>query len=349
MTTSVDFIIIGQGLAGTTLAWMLRQRGRSVLVIDRDTPHSSSRIAAGLMTPVTGARMARSWQWEALYPQAVAYYRSIEQQVGDSFLYQQPALRVFLDEAEHLAFERRFEMLAGMVQRHTKSPNPGYLAPFGAFDLLAAARLDTVRYLDGSRQAFQPDGFRVAEIDFDHDLDFTPDRVQLPKWELEADTLICCGGYTRSASTQYGNLRFNPAKGEILTVHIPDLRVDQVIHRGIWLYPVGHQHYQIGSTYSRVDLTPHPTAVGRMEIESRLRAFLRVPYQVLDHRAAVRPVIDVMHPVFGRHPRFPRLAFFNGLGSKGALLAPAFAEKFANDLLNNRPGEFETDVKLFLI
>ena len=77
----VDFVIVGQGLAGTTLAWQLLRRGRSVLVIDREGGVTSSRIAAGLITPVTGKRLAKSWRWEELYPAAVAFYRSLEAEI----------------------------------------------------------------------------------------------------------------------------------------------------------------------------------------------------------------------------------------------------------------------------
>ena len=78
------------------------------------------------------------------------------------------------------------------------------------------------------------------------------------------------------------------------------------------------------------------TLEGRAEIESRLREFLRLPFEVIDHRAAIRPVIDAGFPVLLRHPDHPQLAYFNGLGSKGALLAPYFAEELAARLTENR-------------
>ena len=57
-----DAIIVGQGLAGTTLAWCLLEAGLSVLVTDREEEVTSSKIAAGLITPITGQRLALSWQ-----------------------------------------------------------------------------------------------------------------------------------------------------------------------------------------------------------------------------------------------------------------------------------------------
>ena len=51
---AIDFLIIGQGLAGTVLAWNLIQRGRSVIVLDREDESTSSKVAAGLINPFVG-------------------------------------------------------------------------------------------------------------------------------------------------------------------------------------------------------------------------------------------------------------------------------------------------------
>src|SRR4029077_3930594 len=101
-------------------------------------------------------------------------------------------------------------------------------------------------------------------------------------------------------------------------------------------------------TYNWDDLSCEPTAAGRAEIESRLSEFLRLSFQVIDHRAAVRPVIDAGFPVLGRHPQFPQLAYFNGLGSKGSLLAPFFAEQLAAYIAGERAVDAEVDVRKHL-
>jgi len=51
-------LILGQGLAGTAIAWRLWERGLPFLIVDRDEPVTSSKIAAGLLTPITGMRMS---------------------------------------------------------------------------------------------------------------------------------------------------------------------------------------------------------------------------------------------------------------------------------------------------
>src|SRR5262245_55893386 len=130
MFSRVEFVIVGQGLAGTALAWQLRRRGRSVLVVDRESGNSASRLAAGLITPVTGKRMAKSWRWDELYPAAVAFYRWLEAETGTSYLHQQPALRLFADTSESDEYHRReASILRGLVEPASRVNPEWFAAP----------------------------------------------------------------------------------------------------------------------------------------------------------------------------------------------------------------------------
>jgi glycine/D-amino acid oxidase-like deaminating enzyme len=326
----VDFAIVGQGLAGTALAWHLLRRGRRVLVLDRERGPSASRVAAGLITPVTGKRLARGRRWDELFPAAVEFYRSVERETGASFFHQKPSLRLFGDEAERDEFRRReARMLRGLVRPGPAINAEWFAAPFGGFEMPAAARLDVARFLDASRDHFRARGaYATADVTGPESLD--------------AETVVLCRGYSPEPDPWFGGIRFNAAKGEILTVRIPGLAEGRVVHRGIWLVPAGGEVFHAGATHTWDPLDATPTAAGRAEIEAKLRAFLKLPYDVIGHRAAVRPVIDAGFPVLGRHPDNPRLAYFNGLGAKGSLLAPFFANQLAAHLCGE--GEIEGEV-----
>ncbi|MBP3960297.1 FAD-binding oxidoreductase [Gemmata sp. G18] len=333
MSAQVDFLIVGQGLAGTALSWCLLQRGRSVLVVDRESGNSASRLAAGLVTPATGKRIAKSWRWAELFPAAVAFYRSREAELGDTFFRQRPALRFFIDARECEEYQRRAGgLLHGLVESTTDINPEWFDAPFGGFSMPAAARLDVSCYLNTSRAHFRARGaYRTAEV-VPRDVELTTTGVRVSSLSVEARTVIFCRGFDAGTDPWFGSIKFNAAKGEILTVRVPGLTEDRVIHRGIWLAPIGNEVFRVGATYTWEPLDSAPTTEGRAEIESRLRAFLRLPFEVLDHNAAVRPVIDAGFPVLGRHPEHPQLAYFNGLGSKGSLLAPFFADQLASHL-----------------
>jgi len=50
-------------------------------------------------------------------------------------------------------------------------------------------------------------------------------------------------------------------------------------------------------------------------------------------QTAARPIIKGHHALLGRHPAHARIAFFNGLGSKGVLRAPGLAALLASHLI----------------
>ena len=53
---TVNFLIIGQGLAGSLLAWELHKKGYSVAAVDEGLPNTSSKIAAGMFNPINTKR-----------------------------------------------------------------------------------------------------------------------------------------------------------------------------------------------------------------------------------------------------------------------------------------------------
>jgi len=66
MRRSCEYLIIGQGLAGTLISQALIDEGKSILVLDNHHQGSSSKIAAGIINPITGRRFVKSWMIEEL-------------------------------------------------------------------------------------------------------------------------------------------------------------------------------------------------------------------------------------------------------------------------------------------
>ena len=96
----LDYIIVGQGLAGSVLAYQLMEAGKKIVVVDENNPQTSSKVAAGLCNPIVFKRLTKSWLVESVLPIAVNFYRNQEQLLGNHFYQEMPIYKLFVDEKE---------------------------------------------------------------------------------------------------------------------------------------------------------------------------------------------------------------------------------------------------------
>jgi glycine/D-amino acid oxidase-like deaminating enzyme len=344
----LDFLIVGQGIAGTTLVWQLKWRGLRGLVIDRDDDESASSVAAGLMTPVTGKRLVPAWRLEECWSAAESFYRRVEVETGSHFFTQPGQVRLFDSPETRNDFDRR-DWEEHPVEMSPPQPpvnKDWFVAPFGGFELPAAGRLAVPAYLAASRQAFEADdSFRTADLDAGSDVEITASGVHLPSLSVHARQIIFCQGFGTAVNPWFENVVFEPARGEILTLRIDGLAETRIVNRGVWLAPCGGGLFKAGSTYDLTNLSTGPTEAGREEICRRLREFLKLPFEVVDHASGVRPIVSGRQPIIGLHPDHPQIGIFNGLGSKGSLLAPFVAGQFADCLTDDASIDAELDVR----
>ena len=74
---SKKFLIIGGGLAGSSLAHHLLQRNQSVQIIDGGENHST-RVAAGMVNPLVFRRTTLSWRAADFLQYSWDFYKSLE-------------------------------------------------------------------------------------------------------------------------------------------------------------------------------------------------------------------------------------------------------------------------------
>jgi glycine oxidase len=336
-----DAIIVGQGLAGTTLAWQLRDAGRSVLVFDECRPGTSSKIAAGLITPITGQRLALSWCVDEMLPVAHRFYGTIEARTGKKFFHARPCVRLFASEAEQANWAQRSQNPAFQKYAAAVQPNPLIEANVadssgGGFEM-QAAQLDVAAYLEASAVHFP---YVPAALDWQRDVTLGANFITAQSHK--AKLVVSCEGYAATRNPYFSWVPFRSAKGDVLTIRVERAGREPLppvaLHRGIWVAPTAEPDvFRVGATYDWQTMDDVPNPAARLEIEDKLKAFFHVPYTVIDHQAAVRPIIHESKARIGLHPAHPRLGYFNGLGSKGSLHAPWFAKCFADFLVKDTP------------
>lgn len=339
-----DVIIVGQGLAGTTLAWHLHEAGQKVLLLDACEAVTSSKIAAGLITPITGRRMALSNRYDEYLSVARPFYSRIEQHTRRAFFHDRTALRLFKSDAERANWAKRSEQSA--YQSHLVDPQPDPLTDPAIVDAsgggfaMHSAQLDVAAYLDASRSLLH---WEQMALDWKSDVTFGSDGVSIGTHL--ARLVVSCEGFAATRNPHFSTVPFKAAKGDILTVRFHQPVPPVCVHHGVWLAPTPDPEvFLVGSTYDWEALDQVPEASARLQLECKLEEFIQVPYTVLDHRAAVRPIIRESRPLIGRHPRQDQLGYFNGLGSKGSLLAPWYARCLSDHLVSQAPIPDDMDI-----
>jgi glycine/D-amino acid oxidase-like deaminating enzyme len=330
----LDSLIVGQGLAGSLLAWELVRRGKRVMLVDPGGD-STSRIAGGIINPLTGRRFARPPQLEEMISAASNLYGEIEDALRFIVFQECRIMRLIQDDLESAQLDRRMadpthapyfeERLAA------NSLGCGLADPRGAA-VVRGGRLDMARLLERMREYFSDSG-RLQE----RQVDPTELRLEggLVKWgRCQARQLVFCEGWRVRDNPWFHWLPVRPSRGEILTVRIGRELPQGVISAGKWLIPLGQGRYRLGATYQRDATGPEPTEAGRDELLDALANLFSDPpeVEVLAHEVGVRPGKTDHYPVLGRHPEHPELAAFNGLGSRGALMAPYYARLLADHL-----------------
>jgi glycine oxidase len=332
----VRFAIVGLGIAGATLAWRLRLRGESVAVIDDSQPNSSSRVAAGLITPFTGQRFALTPRWDEFWPAAVTFYRQIEELTQTSFFTAAPAVRLFDREQFHQLAAPRVANSPALLRQCEPPAGCGQPGDIAA-RMLTAARVDVPAYLNATREYFASLGdCYAAKIDAERPLQLTNEGVTLPALDLKCEHFIFCTG-CYPPPPEFAWLPFEAAKGELLTVEIPDLELTQVVHRNVWLAPRGGCRYQVGATFDRDNLNFTPTPAAREELLTKLTEITPHRAEVIEHSVGIRPILRGRRPIAIQAADKKGLWMFTGLGSKGCLWAPLLAESLAAHLTAGSP------------
>jgi len=329
----VDYLIVGQGLAGSALAMALLDKGASVHVIDKEKPNSATRVAAGLVTTLAGKGMNPSWRQAEYLPQAMAYYRKLENTSGRQLFHSMELLKVFDDAKQQAKFERKKEQVDEWYRAAMAEDLSAWQAPYGGFLMRHGGYLDTQAYLQVVQQLL---GEHYEKRTFKQGvLEFSDDVVSYE--EISAKAVIFCLGVDGLVGehSHFHSLEHRSAKGEMLLVKLAQKPEDKIISKNGWLVPVGDHLYKVGATYEWTDMQGLTTAEGRAAVEDKLRTILgNDDFEVVNHTAGVRPIVRKSQPMVGTHPRYPQVKLFNGLGSRGVITAPSVAKHFADHLVD---------------
>lgn len=329
---AIHTLIIGQGLAGTALAWQLRRRRHPFLVVDDAGPNPASRVAAGLVTPVTGRALRARPEFSADRAEAQDLYKCAEETTGRRFWREQPALRL-LDGIEAVDRARAAHRRDPALLELGGVLPAGFRRVAGLANMPLAARLDVSAYLDASADQFSSEKtMRRARIAAG-EIRISNGKIRIDPLDLNVRNVVWCGGARDHDNAWLPEASLSPARGEMIHVRLTGGGPSQVVHRGgRWLRPLGDGTHQFGATYDHTSPTAKTTADARDRLLADLADWLIDPPALLGHSAGVRPVARDRTAFIRTHAVHRCVHMFNGLGSHGVLVAPRLAASLAERL-----------------
>ncbi len=344
----LPYLIVGQGIAGSMLAWFLEKTGESVINIDNNHQHSASKIAAGIINPITGRRFVKSWMIETLMPFAKSTYQEIETALDIQVWQDMDIIRFFLNNAEGNNWLSKTTW-EGYDKYLKTEKDADYLTDYifdkEGYGTVKGAKVDLGKLVKAFKQSFQEKGILRSEI-FDYEsLEMMDDSVKYK--DITAKKVIFCEGYRSFANPWFAHLPYESAKGEALILKIPSFQTPDIIKKHLFIVPLENDLFWFGSNYEWEDLTDAPTQLGKDDLVRQLKDILKVDYEIVHHLAAVRPVLKDRRPALGLHPTHPNIGILNGLGTKGTSLAPYWAKALVEFLVADTAIPSEVNVQRF--
>jgi glycine/D-amino acid oxidase-like deaminating enzyme len=332
----VDYLIIGQGICGTFLSFYLQRENKSFIVIDRNESITPSKVSAGIINPVTGRRMVKVWLAEEVLPFAWDAYNEIGNFLGIIAISQKNMIDFFPNPHQQQVFLERIE--EGEEYLHSY-PEQNQFNPFFNYDLgcgeirhCYTAHLENL--LPAWRQELKNNG-QLHEENFEiRGLNISNNSIQYK--DTRAEKIIFCDGLGGFENPFFKQLPFAPNKGEALVVEIPALPGQHIYKKGFMLAPLATDGlFWFGSNYQWDFPHADPTKEFYEQAERHLKAWLKLPFNIIEHKAALRPATLERRPFVGLHPHQKNVGILNGMGTKGCSLAPYFANQFVQSLLYN--------------
>lgn len=344
----VDYIVVGLGIAGISLCEQLQGQNHSFLVVDNGAPGATAK-SGGVFNPTVLKRFTAAWNANTFLPVAVDFYKSLSEKLAAKFFVDTPIFRIFKSVEEQnnwtVASDKR-ELHQFLSSEYVKNENAAIKAPLGFGKVLATAQIHTDSLLSGYRDFLEGKDALLAE-DFQYK-EMEQHETGIVYKNISAKRIIFAEGANAAKNPFFPTTTLIGNKGEYAIIWAPELKLSTLLKGPVYVIPLGNDHYKVGATYSRDDYSAHTTNAAREELLSKLKSMIICPFDLVGQTAGVRPTTRDHRPLLGNIAGAPHVFFFNGLGSRGFLMAPLLSEILYGFMEQQIPLPAEVDINRML-
>ncbi|WP_033960901.1 NAD(P)/FAD-dependent oxidoreductase [Psychroserpens jangbogonensis] len=343
----VDYIIVGNGLAGIAFCEQLRKHNKDFIVFDNQS-QQSSKVAAGLYNPVVLKRFTHVWNAKVQLEISIPKYKILEELLNVKLNYKLPVYRKFTSVEEQNDWFTASDkpILEDFLSTNLiKNENSAIHAEFGFGEVLHSGRINTSQLITSYRDFLISEN-KLYKEEFHHNqLEIQQHSVQYKN--VVSKNIVFAEGFGLNSNPFFKNLPIIGTKGEMLTIKAPDLKMDFILKSSVFVVPLGDDLYWIGSTYEREDKTHGITADAKDELVDKLKKIINCDFEVVKQIAGIRPTTRDRRPFVGSHPDYQNLFVLNGLGTRGVMMSPFAAEQLFQHIENGNSLDPQIDITRF--
>lgn len=345
---SSDFLIIGGGIIGLSIALELSLRGAKVTVVSRNFPQAAAHAAAGMLAPQAehlppGAMQDLCFLSRQLYKDWTA---KIEHITGLPTGYWECGILAPVYTIPNIQISLGSPEPDWLDQQAIHDRQPG-LSPavIGGWWYPGDGQVDNRLLVQALRSAVQSLGVTLLEGEEVKEVKIANQSVAAvvtKDQELVSDRYILAAG---AWSSELLSVNIYPKKGQMLSVQMPTSSADQLsqVLYGEETYIVPRQDGRviIGATSENVGFLQGNTTQGILQL---LQAAIKLypPLQntiLLEQWWGFRPATVDEMPILGASP-YHNLTLAIGHYRNGILLAPATGLLIADFLLKNQTPDY---------
>ena len=318
----VDYILVGLGIAGLAFAEQLQRAGKRFVVFDKDD-NTSTLVSGGVFNPVVLNHFTATWKAKKQLEIALPFYKALASKLDITTVEPLPVFRIFKNVEEQnkwtVASDKK-ELGSFLSSEIIKNTNTSVNAPFGFGKVGASGRIFPKQLFQAYRAYLKKEALLITET-FQYEL-LQETKAGVLYRDISARKVVFAEGVGALSNPFFPKHALIPNKGEYIIIKAPQLQWKDLLKGPMFVIPLGNDLYKVGATYSREDTSTHPTEKAREEIISKLKQMIQCPFEVVDQIAGVRPTTKDRRPLLGALETHSNIVFFNGLGTRGILMAP---------------------------
>ena len=344
---NVDYIIVGIGLAGISFCEQLKAHKKSFIVFD-NASQKSSVVAGGLYNPVVLKRFTSVWKSEEQLDLALPLYKTIEDKFKVKLDYKIPVYRKFAsleEQNDWFTASDKPRLTPYLSAKIIKNTNKAINASYSFGEVLTTGRIDVKTLIETYKKELRESDILI-ENTFDYDA-LSTEGFGVTYQNINAKHIVFAEGFGVTKNPYFNYLPMVPTKGELLTIHAPELKMDFVLKAGVFLIPLGDDLYTVGATYDWSDTTHDITEKAKIELLGKLEKVIQCDFTLIKQVAGIRPTVKDRRPLVGKHPELNHMYVLNGLGTRGVMIGPFVAKALFQYIEHGTPLESEISIERF--